>query len=82
MSESETWEQERALISAAIQNAAPERRPEALLTGWVVVAEWMDANGDKWLTRYSDESVTAWLAEGMLSWASGEDWEPDGPDDE
>jgi hypothetical protein len=37
----------------------------ALLTGWAVVAEWMDADGDKWLTKTHSASIATWAAKGM-----------------
>ncbi|HEX4018199.1 MAG TPA: hypothetical protein VHX15_15800 [Frankiaceae bacterium] len=30
--------------------AANSTVPSAILTGWVVVAEWMDVDGDRWLS--------------------------------
>lgn len=73
---------EREAIAAAVQAAAPQNRPEALLVGWVVVAEWVDGNGARWLSRWSSETVTAWQMDGMLHHALYDPgWDSEGPDE-
>lgn len=38
---------------------------DAILTGWAVVAEWVDHDGERWLSKASAASTTAWAANGM-----------------
>jgi hypothetical protein len=69
---------DRAELEAAISAHCPPE-PGAILTGWVVVAEWMDADGGKHLTRLSSKPVTTWLVAGMLHEALyGGDWDDAG----
>lgn len=39
---------------------------KALLTGWVLVAEWADHDGARWLTKACAAATTSWTAGGML----------------
>jgi hypothetical protein len=54
----------RDAVHEAIQQNLPTGR-EAILTGWVVVAEWMDHQGERWLSKGYSASLTAWSARGM-----------------
>lgn len=38
----------------------------ALLTGWVVVAEWVDGNGDPNLTAFARERMPHWRINALL----------------
>lgn len=52
----------------ALHNAIQEHAPigsEALLTGWVLVAEWVDHDGERWITKAHAASTSAWAAKGM-----------------
>lgn len=65
------------LEEAIAAHGAPE--PGAVLTGWVLVGEWMDGDGGKHLTRLSSKPMTTWLAAGMLHEALyGGDWDDAG----
>jgi hypothetical protein len=46
--------------------AAFPPKKEVLLTGWVVVAEWMDAGGDRFISRMLSDGSTPWQAKGYL----------------
>jgi len=71
----------REAIHDAIQQHARIAREEgAILTGWVVVAEWMDPAGERWLSKAHAASTTSWAAKGMHHEALNGDW-PDGGDD-
>ena len=53
---------------------------EAVLIGWVVVAEWMDGDGARWLSRMGSpadpsRSLPAWQSTGYLHYALTEDWD-------
>jgi hypothetical protein len=63
----------REAISEAIQRHIPKGR-DALLTGWTLVAEWVDHDGDRWLTREQAASTTQWSARGMHHEALNGDW--------
>lgn len=63
----------RDAIHEAIQrNAALS--DEAILTGWVLVAEWMDHTGERWLSKAHSASTTSWSAGGMHHEALYGDW--------
>lgn len=38
----------------------------AILTGWVVVAEWIDGDGDPNLTAFAREGMPSWRINGLL----------------
>lgn len=40
-------------------------REGAVLTGWVVITEWMDTDGEKWLSFNRAEATAPWAAKGM-----------------
>ncbi len=70
-------------IHAVLQEVGPistESRA-AILTGWCIVAEWMDENGERWLSKARAPSVSEWGASGMHHEALyGDGWgdDPDG----
>jgi|LauGreSuBDMM15SN_2_FD.fasta_scaffold193919_1 hypothetical protein len=41
----------------------------AMCTNFVLVAEWVDSNGDFWLSTHGDEGIPPWRVEGLLSYA-------------
>ncbi len=49
----------------------------AILTGWVVVAEWMDDGGKRWLSRGWSSSKAKWDADGMMHEALYGSWDQD-----
>lgn len=69
----------RDAIHDAIQQHAPIGS-EAVLTGWVMVAEWIDHQGERWLSKAHAESTTSWSAKGMHHEALHGQW-PDDSDD-
>lgn len=65
----------REAIHEAIKSHAPVAETGgAVLTGWTVVAEWMDGGGTRWLTRGSAEGMTTWAAKGLHHEAIYGDW--------
>jgi hypothetical protein len=65
----------RGAIHEAIQaNARLGRDDGAILTGWVLVAEWLTPDGDRWLSRGWAEGTTNWAAKGMHHEALHGDW--------
>lgn len=47
---------------------------EAVLTGWVVLLEWMDPEGERWLSRGWAASKAKWEAAGMAHEMLYGDW--------
>jgi len=39
----------------------------ALLLGWVVVAEWIDENGDPAISAFAREGMPYWRIDGLMS---------------
>lgn len=71
---------ERDSIHEILQAVGPVGAPDkaVVLTGWVVVAEWMDEAGDKWLSKCHSASLTNWTANGYHHEAVYGAWpEPD-----
>jgi hypothetical protein len=57
----------RDAIHDAIQTHAPIARAEgAILTGWIVVAEWMAQDGERWLSKAYASATPQWTATGMI----------------
>lgn len=50
----------------------------AVLVGWVVVTDWMDETGERWITRGFSASKVKWDADGMLHEALYGNWVRDG----
>lgn len=64
---------QRDAIHEAIQvNAFSGGR--AVLTGWALVAEWMDEDGERWLTKAHAATTPQWAADGMHHQALHGDW--------
>lgn len=60
---------ERSRLHDAIAEYTPditEATGGAVLTGWVVIAEWMDADGKRYLSNCIAENTTPWTARGMM----------------
>lgn len=53
----------------------------ALLTGWVVVAEWIDSNGDPNLSAFAREGMPYWRINALLEAAPYEIVYADDEDD-
>jgi len=70
----------RDAIHEALQEHMPMGR-EAVLTGWVIVAEWMDHEGDRWLSQGRAASTPGWTAKGMHHEALHGEW-PDNESDD
>jgi hypothetical protein len=72
---SDPW---RDAIHDALQSGSElAKRDHAVLTGWVIVAEWMTPDGDRWLTKGYASNVTHWQASGMHYEAIHGDWPQD-----
>jgi hypothetical protein len=69
----------RDAVHEAIQAHAP-RGQDAVLTGWSLVAEWMDHDGERWLSKAHAASTPTWSANGMHHEALYGDWPREGED--
>lgn len=59
-------------LDEAIRDILNNDRPNAaregsLVVGWVVVADWVDPDGQRWLSYTKSEGVTEWQAKGMAN---------------
>jgi hypothetical protein len=63
-----------AIHDAIQQNARMGAEDGAVLTGWALVAEWMDADGERWLTKGHAAHTTSWGANGMYHEALFGEW--------
>jgi hypothetical protein len=53
----------RQATEDALRAHAPEDR---ILVGWVVVCDWADGDGDRWLEVAHSEGMPTWQRDGML----------------
>ena len=54
-------------------------RDEVMLVGWVVVAEWMEPSGDRFVSRLLSSGSSPWQAKGYLYEGLHGTW-PDNPE--
>jgi hypothetical protein len=68
----------RDTVHDAIQAAGPEFDDgHAVLTGWALVAEWMDEKGDRWLSQARAAGTAKWSASGMMHEVLHGEWPAD-----
>lgn len=67
----------RAAVHEAIQHNMAIGK-EAILTGWVLVAEWIDCDSERYLVRGHSADLTAWHAKGMHHEALHGEWPIEG----
>ncbi len=72
----------RDAIHEALQQHSPSGQRGSLLTGWAVVTEWMDADGDKTLAKAHSANVAHWTANGYHFEALHGPWPDEDEDDE
>lgn len=48
-----------------------------MLNKWFLVAEWMDVDGQRWLSRLASPTATAWDIQGMAHNTLYEAWDED-----
>jgi hypothetical protein len=69
---------DREVIDAALGSTGPKAlHGEAMLTGWVVVCEWMDPQGERWLSKFASEGSTQWQIQGFMHHGLYESWQGD-----
>lgn len=87
-----SWKEQRDALHKCIQREAMPSDRElardagasgAVLTNWVIVAEFVDVQGERWLARRDSEDLTLWGRQGMLHNALlSDEWHPDEEDDD
>lgn len=76
-------DERRDAIHAHLQEIGPaDITKRAVLTGWAIVCDWMDEDGERWLSKAHSATVPAWVAQGYYHEALYGDWPPRDPDDE
>lgn len=61
------YDQEMAIESAIINyEQAASESPASLLVGWVVIAEWVNADGEPELSAFAREGLPHWRISGLL----------------
>ena len=53
-----------------------DQRP-SMLVSWVVMSEWIDEDGHRWLSRMESQGLPDWTIRGMLLAGVDDDWEPE-----
>lgn len=61
------YDLEKHLESAIIAYDREADGQNALLTGWVVIAEWIDEDGEPAMSAYAREGMPYWRIDGLLS---------------
>lgn len=77
----------RKEIHEAIAASRDGELEEAVLVNAIVVAEWVDLDGNRWISRIAtteggDRTPPAWTSEGLLHHALFADWTGEDGDDE
>ena len=69
-------DERRDRIHALLQELGPPDDEQAggLLIGWVLVMEWVDTNGEKWLSRGHSAEISTWHASGLYHEALYGNW--------
>lgn len=69
-------------IHAKIQELGPSgMEKKAVLVGWAIVCDWMDEDGERWVSKAHSASIPSWSADGMHHEALYGNW-PEGVEDE
>ena len=53
-----------------------------ICTNWIMITEWADFEGTRYLHTLSSDSMTPWLAQGMLSYAEAYDYGTEDEEDD
>jgi hypothetical protein len=63
-----------ALLVKAQELKNPENQ---ICTGWVLISEWSDFEGTRYLMTDVSDNMNPWLAKGMLACAEDFSYDPD-----
>lgn len=70
-------ERRTALHDFLQQQGAPDIDRPAILVAWAIVLEWMDDNGERWLSKGHASNISTWHAAGMHHEALYGEWPGD-----
>lgn len=62
------------LQEVGILNGGDGSDRAAVLTGWAIVTQWMDEDGNTWLSKSHSAAIQFWAANGMFHEAIYGDW--------
>jgi len=63
------------VIHEAIQSSTEDSDlAGGLLTGWVLVCEWMNTDGALWMSRLTSDGLPTWRSDGMLEHTKSGSW--------
>ena len=55
-------------INKVIQSAGAVAEDVAVCSSWILVAEWVGADGSVWLEEHRTSDLPAWRRQGMLNY--------------
>lgn len=56
----------RDAIHTTLQELGPaDMDKQAVLVGWAIVLDWMDEDGERWLSKAHSATIPAWSANGL-----------------
>lgn len=61
------YDSEKTLEQAIIAYDRQADGENAILTGWVVIAEWVNEDGEPAMSAYAREGMPYWRIDGLLS---------------
>ena len=65
----------RDTIHQTIQELGPAgMEKQAVLVGWAIVCDWMDEDGERWLSKAHSASLPTWSADGLHHAALYDHW--------
>ena len=75
-------DERRDAIHALVQELGPAGVDKAaVLTGWSIVCDWMDEDGERWLSKAHSATQPYWVANGYHHEALYGEW-PEGDADD
>ena len=55
-------------IHKLISDVGAVWRKDSICTSWILLTEWVDADGNKWIEESRTESLTEWQRQGILGY--------------
>ena len=68
------YKERKARLHESIAQYGADIPEGAVLTGWVMVTEWIGESGDRFLARCHADGMTNWAANGFFYDALHGDW--------
>ena len=70
-----TARQTQAITEVLQRTADTDWAPGTRLVAWVVVADWVDAEGERHLSRLAPDEQPAWVNDGLLQAGLDDGWQ-------